>query len=420
MLVIRHIHIIDPLNKRNEIGDLRIDPEGRLCDLTNYTIQPEDQIIDGTGKIAYPGFVDIHVHFRDPGQTYKEDLNSGTMAAAAGGYTHVVCMANTIPVIDQVKSYHENQKRMTDLPIHVYQAAAISIGLKGKQLTDMTALKEAGVKMFTDDGIPLKDSGLVEAAMKQAKQLEVPLSFHEEDPTYIRHAGINQGVISQTLGFDGADRLAEIKIIERDIRLAKKTHACINIQHISSKEAVALVREAKRNGVTIHAEACPHHFTLTENAVLEYGSLAKMNPPLREEADRLAIIEGLRDGTIDIIATDHAPHAKEEKNRPLLQAPSGIIGLETAYALANEILVANGVLDKISLIEKMAINPGRLIGVRAALDLGQPANLVIVDPNQRWQVQDFRSKSENSPFYGRTMIGQVLLTIAKGKLVYQK
>jgi len=208
-------------------------------------------------------------------------------------------------------------------------------------------------------------------------------------------------------------------MIKRDIELARETKATINIQHISSLESLKLVKKAKMEGLNIHAEACPHHFTLTEQAVLTHGSLAKMNPPLRKEEDRLAICEALKDGTIDIIATDHAPHSLEEKNRPLLQAPSGILGLETAYALANEILVRNNYLDDTSLIERMALNPGKLVGIRTALDIGALANLVIVDPNQPWIVENFKSKSQNSPFLHRKMQGQVMLTIAKGKIVYK-
>lgn len=420
MLIIQNIHIIDPLNQMNQIADIAIDQQGEIAAIGQVTVQDGDLVIDGTNQIAYPGFVDIHAHFRDPGQTYKEDIYSGAKAAAAGGFTHIVCMANTIPVIDQVELYQANQQKMDQLPIHVYQAAAISKKLKGETLTDFIQLKQAGVKMLTDDGIPLKNADLVEQAMQLAKSCQLPLSFHEEDPTYIGKPGINEGKISQQLGFKGASREAEISIIQRDIALAKKTGACINIQHISSKEAVALVRQAKQEGVDIHAEACPHHFTLTEDAVLTMGSLAKMNPPLREEADRLAICQALQEGTIDIIATDHAPHSAEEKGQPLLQAPSGIIGLETCYALANEMLVDKGYLSPEELIIRMAVEPGKLIGIRAALDIHQPANLVIVDPHESWIPESFQSKSQNSPFKHRPCKGRVVATIAKGQLIYQK
>lgn len=414
MFKFKNIHVIDPLNNRDEITDLYIDNNGNIVEQCIVL-----QEIDGTGKIACPGFVDVHVHFRDPGQTYKEDLYTGSLCAITGGYSHVVCMANTVPVIDDVDLYNKNSDKMKDLPLNVYQAVAISKGFKGKELTDMKALKKAGAIFFTDDGLPLKDGLFVKEAMKQAKELEIPLSFHEEDPTYIGKAGVNEGKISKQLGFVGASRLAEIEISKRDIELAKLTGATINIQHISSKEAVELVRIAKKEGLNVHAEACPHHFTLTEDAVLIYGSLAKMNPPLREEEDRLAICEGLKDGTIDIIATDHAPHSDEEKSKELMSCPSGILGLETAYSLANEMLVDKGYLTYQSLIERMSINPGQLIGIRCALDLGKPANMVIIDPNEEWIYEKSVSKSNNSPFLNRKMKGKVIMTFAKGKCVYK-
>lgn len=419
MLTIQNIRLIDPLNHKDEITNIQIDQNGKISAIGVFDIQKNSTVIDGTGKIVSPGFVDIHVHFRDPGQTYKEDLKSGANAAIAGGYTHVVCMANTMPIIDSVDLYLENQKKMETLPLNVYQAAAISKKFQGQKLTDMEALKEAGVRLFTDDGIPLKDEQFVEKAMREAHRLNMPLSFHEEDPKFIDKAGINDGKISEQLGFKGASREAEIQIIARDLELAKKTGACINIQHISTKEGVELISLAKREGIDVHAEACPHHFTLNEKAVLSYGSLAKMNPPLRLESDRIAICKGLQDGTIDIIATDHAPHSKEEKERPLLQCPSGIIGLETAFALANEMLVDQGYLSFTQLIEKMSVHPARLIGIRQAIDVGQTANLVIFDPNKKWVVENFFSKSSNSPFVGRECKGKICMTIAKGKIVYQ-
>lgn len=416
MFCIKNIKVIDPLNQRHEIADILIDDDGNIK--TIGKVEDKVQSFDGTGKIAYPGFVDIHVHFRDPGQTYKEDLISGANSAIVGGYTHVVCMANTKPIIDNVNLYQANQTKMETLPLNVYQAAAISQEFKGETLTDFAGLKDAGVRMLTDDGIPLKNKNFVQKAMEEAVKYDLPLSFHEEDPSYITYPGINEGKISAQLCFKGADRMAEIAMIKRDIALAKETGATINVQHISSKEGVALIKQAKMDGLNVHAEACPHHFTLNEEAVLKYGSLAKMNPPLRQEEDRIAIIEALKENVIDIIATDHAPHSREEKSQPLLKCPSGIIGLETAYCLTNEILVKNHYLDEESLIERMAIQPGALIGIRAALDIGQKANIAIVDPNKRYTIKSFASKSSNSPFLGRECIGKVWMTIAKGEIVY--
>ena len=249
MLKIKNIRVIDPLNNRDEICDLYIDANGNI---QNSGVATEE--FDGTGKIAYPGFVDVHVHFRDPGQTYKEDLESGSNVAIRGGYSHVVCMANTVPVIDNLELYTANQKRMNDLPLNVYQAVAISKGFKGEELTDMEALKNAGAIFFTDDGLPLKNGNFVYEAMVKAKELNIPLSFHEEDPAYIGKAGVNEGKISKQLGFIGASRLAESEITKRDIELAKQTGATINIQHISSKEAVELVRQAKKECVWLNIQ----------------------------------------------------------------------------------------------------------------------------------------------------------------------
>ena len=237
MLIIKNVHIIDPLNQRNEINDIALDEDGHISHIGQIEPQEKDQVYDGTNQICYPGFVDIHVHFRDPGQTYKEDIYTGSLAAAKGGYTHVVCMANTVPVIDSVESYLANQHKMDKLAINVYQAAAISKAFKGEAITDMEALKKVGVKMLTDDGIPLKDPSFVKKAMIEASRLNIPLSFHEEDPYFIGKAGVNDGIISQQLGFKGASQQAEIEMIKRDIELARETKATINIQHISSLES---------------------------------------------------------------------------------------------------------------------------------------------------------------------------------------
>ena len=293
----------------------------------------EIQTIDAEGYIVAPGFVDVHVHFRDPGFTDKEDILTGAAAAAAGGFTSVVMMANTKPAADNEDTLRYMLERGRDTPIHVYACGAVTKNLEGRELTDMKGLKAAGAAGFTDDGKPLMDEALVRRAMEECKELGVPVSFHEEDPAYIRESGVNAGEAAEALGLTGADRQAEISLIKRDIRLALQTGACVNIQHISTKEGVELVREAKAEGADVHAEATPHHFTLTENAVEKHGTLAKMNPPLRTEEDKAAIIEGLRDGTIDLIATDHAPHTKEEKGKSFTEAPSGIIGLETAHML---------------------------------------------------------------------------------------
>lgn len=381
----------------------------------------EIQTIDAEGYIVAPGLVDVHVHFRDPGFPEKEDILTGAAAAAAGGFTSVIMMANTKPAADQADTLRYMLEKGKDTPVHIYACGAVTKELKGRELTDMAALKEAGAVGFTDDGRPIEDPELAREAMERCRQLGVPVSFHEEDPAYIRESGVNAGEIAETLGLTGADRQAEISLIRRDLALAAETGTCVNIQHISTKEGVELVRQAKREGADVHAEAAPHHFTLTEEAVLRLGTLAKMNPPLRTEADRAAIIEGLRDGTIDLIATDHAPHTKEEKKKPFTEAPSGIIGLETALALGVTELVEKEGFTMRELLLKMTWNPAKLYGLDAGyLAEGGPADLVIFDPDCEQTFWKFYSKSSNTPFAGRTCRSEVEYTICGGKIAYIK
>lgn len=422
MLLIKNGLIIDPQSKKEYPADLLLDGSAIAEIGTCINGKACDTVIDASGCVVAPGLVDVHVHFRDPGQTYKEDIRTGAAAAAAGGFTTVITMANTKPPADNPDTLRYIIEEGRKTGIHVLPAAAITREMKGRQLVDMEALKAAGAVGFTDDGIPLMDQSLVKQAMDQAARLNLPLSFHEEDPAFIKknNNGINQGEISAILGIDGSPSLAEDSLVARDCMLALHTQAHINIQHISSKNAVELVRTAKKMGACISAEATPHHFTLTEKAVLEKGTLAKMNPPLRTEADRQALIQGLKDGTIDLIATDHAPHSPEEKAKPLTEAPSGIIGLETALALAITELAVPGHLSLLRIIEKMSLNPARLYHLQCgSIEPGAPADIVIFNPRETWTVTRFRSKSSNSPFTGRRLTGKVKWTICSGKIVYQ-
>lgn len=418
MILIKNARVMDPESGFDQVTDILLDGKrirqiGKVDDVSGI-----EQVIDASGMIAAPGLIDVHVHFRDPGFTYKEDLQTGSAAAAAGGFTTVVCMANTKPVVDSVDIYKEIEDRCEQLPIKVWQAAAVSKGFEGKELTDMDALYEAGVRGFTDDGIPLMDEKLVEEAMKKAKELDVPISLHEEDPAYIKQPGVNQGKVSEQLNYGGASYLAEAVMVKRDCELAVKTGAKVDIQHISSGVAVDYVKEAKAKGANVYAEASPHHFTLTEEAVLKYGTLARMNPPLRTEEDRQRIIKGLQEGTIEIIATDHAPHSKEEKDKPLDQAPSGITGLETSLALGVTELVGKGYLSMMQLLEKMTINPAKLYNMeQGRLQEGKPADVVLFDPEEEWEVKEYKSKATNSPFTGWKLKGKVKYTICDGKIV---
>ena len=422
MILIKDGRVVDPASGVDEGLDVVLE-DGRVKALGKFPKTEDYQrVIDAKGKIVAPGLVDIHVHFRDPGLTYKEDIATGAAAAAAGGYTTVVCMANTKPVVDSVEVLSELLGRMKQLPIHVLSAAAVTKGLQGKELTDMRALRAAGAAGFTDDGIPIMDSALLFEAMKLAKELDAPISLHEEDPALIAAAGINQGPVSKQLNFGGAPALTEESLVARDCMLALRSGARVDIQHISSGVSVDVVRAMKGLGAGVFAEVTPQHFSLTEQAALERGALAKVNPPLRGEADRYALIRGLKDGTIDFIATDHAPHSPEEKARELAQAPSGMIGLETALALGVTNLVRKGHLTMLQLLEKMTVNPARFYGLDAGtLRAGAPADIVIFDEREKWTVEEdkFRSKSRNSPFTGMELYGKVYCTICGGNVAYE-
>lgn len=427
MILIKNTRLIDPLTETDAVCDILI-KDDRIEEIAaeiRSDFADDIQVIDGTGLITAPGLVDVHVHFRDPGLTYKEDILTGAAAAKAGGFTSVVCMANTKPPVDQPEPLRYVLEKGKQTGIHICQAAAVTVGMKGKELTDMRLLRQAGAVGFTDDGIPILDDTLVKAAMKEAAELDVPLSFHEEDPSFIGNNGVNEGAASQALGIKGSDRRAEISLVERDLKLALETGASINIQHISSKEAVELVRQAKKEDASgqrrggIHAEASPHHFTLTETAVAAKGTLAKMNPPLRTEEDRLAVIEGLKDKIIDLIATDHAPHSVEEKEQEFTKAPSGITGLETALSLAFRSLVLEGPMSLQEVLCAMSLNPARLYHMDAGyVAKTGPADLVLFDPQEEWIFEESASKSKNSPFLGEKMICRVKYTICGGHVVY--
>lgn len=378
------------------------------------------QQIDATGKTIVPGLVDVHVHFRDPGFTHKEDIETGAAAAAKGGFTSVVLMANTKPAVDNEETLHYVLEKGKKTGIHIHTCANVTIGLQGKTLVEMETLSEAGAAGFTDDGIPLMDEEILREALRRAAKLGKPISLHEENPVLITNNGVNAGLAAKYYGIGGSPREAEISMVERDIQIALTQEADMSIQHISTKEAVELVRQAKKQSSHIFAEATPHHFTLTEEAVIEHGTLAKMNPPLREEADRMAIIQGLQDGTIDMIATDHAPHSVEEKAKPIIEAPSGIIGLETALSLGIRELVEKGYLTMKQLVERMSLAPAKLYHIDAGyLAENGPADLVIFDEKAQWIAGDYASKASNSPFTGEAMPGVIAYTICDGKIIYQ-
>lgn len=415
-MIIKNIRIIDPKNCIDEVTDILIE-DGRIKKIGNIDSVGD---IDGTNLVMAPGFIDVHVHFRDPGFTHKEDIHTGAKSAAAGGYTTVICMANTKPIMDNVETLTDFKNRASKEDINVLTISALTKNFNGNELVDMHAMVETGVLGFTDDGIPNTNNPLILEAMRRAKELDVPISFHEEDPNLNIENGINHGVVSDEMGLFGAPSYSEDVMVTREGVFALETGCKVNIQHISSAGAVELVRYFKSRGANIYAEATPHHFTSTEELVREKGTLAKMNPPLRTEVDRKAIIEGLKDGTIEIIATDHAPHTKDEKMVEFTKAPSGIIGLETAFGLGFTNLVKNGHLSLMELIGKMTINPAELYKLeRGSIEVGKVADLVIFDIDEEFVVDKFYSKSSNSPYIGEKLFGKIKYTICNGKVVYK-
>lgn len=427
MLWIKNSRVIDPESGTDRVTELFLDG-GEIAGIGEKAVEmarkaisggKKVQEIDGTGLVTGPGLIDVHVHFRDPGLTYKEDILTGSEAAKAGGFTTVVLMANTRPTVDTPETLKYVLDKGKETGIHVLSCANVTMGMRGQELTDMEALAEAGAAGFTDDGIPIRDGEMLRLAFERAARLGLPVSLHEEDPAFIRNNGINRGAVSEKLGIGGSPAIAEYSMTARDCAIALETGVSLDIQHISSGKTVEVLRAAKKMGVHVWGEVTPHHFTLTDEAVLKYGTLAKMNPPLRTEEDRQAIIRGLQDGTLDLIATDHAPHSDEEKSRPLTEAPSGITGLETSLMLGVTELVKKGYLTYPQLFEKMSLNPAKLYGLPGGrIAEHAPADLVMFDDCREYTVDHFYSKANNSPFRGWKLFGRPIRTICGGKVVY--
>ncbi len=434
MILIKNGRVMDPATGTDGFMDILIDNGviariglvGSLDDMAKESWSLNEgaddglEEIDAAGCIIAPGLVDAHVHFRDPGFTEKEDIITGANAAKAGGFTTVVMMGNTNPHMDNPDTMKYVYEKGMQTGINVYACGNVTKGMEGKELTDMEELVRCGAVLFTDDGKPITNEAIMEEACKKAAELGKVISLHEEDPKFITENGVNAGEAAEGLGLTGSPRDAEISMVKRDIELSKKTGAHITIQHISTKEAVDMIREARKENPRIHAEATPHHFTLTDKAVEKHGTMAKMNPPLRKEEDRLAIIEGLKDGTIETIATDHAPHTKEEKAQEFAKAPSGIIGLETSLGLGIRELVHTGHLSLMTLLQRMTIQPSLIYGLLSGRIMeGAQADLVIFNENETKVFDKFESKAENSPFKGEALPGRIHYTICNGKIVYR-
>jgi dihydroorotase len=379
------------------------------------------RIVDARNKIVTPGLIDMHVHLREPGFEHKETIETGCRAAVCGGFTAVCCMPNTRPVNDNANVTEYIRARAAKAGLaRVYPAAAITRGLEGEVPCDYEELKKAGVVAISDDGRPLLDSRLMRRALEKARALGLAVVSHCEDPYLAEGGAINEGPVAAELGVAGVPNASESIMVMRDIALSELTGAPVHIAHVSTRESVRAIREAKARGVPVTAETAPHYFLLTDEAVRTHGADAKMNPPLRSEKDRLAVRQGLADGTIDCIATDHAPHAPDEKATGLEKAPNGVIGLETALALSLS-LVADGTLSMAGLIAKMATNPARVLGVPCGLRLGMPADITIIDPHHEFTIEPalFKSRSRNSPFVGMRAKGKAVSTLVDGCIVFE-
>ena len=410
MLLIKGGRLVDPKSGTDRRMDILIHGEKVKRVAENIKEEVHYEVIDASDMIVSPGFIDVHVHFRDPGQTIKEDMATGSMSAARGGFTTVVAMANTDPVIDNVKILSQTLEKAEKQEIEILQVATVTRGMEGKEINDLESLKKAGAAGFSDDGKPIMDASVLKAAMEISKELDLPISLHEEDPSLIKMNGINKW----------APRIAEDTMVARDVAMAINIGSKLNIQHISSGNAVENIRWGKSVGANIFAEVTPHHFSLTEDSIARHGPLAKMNPPLRTSWDREKIIEGLKDNTIDIIATDHAPHTMKEKNLGLEGAPSGIIGLETALPLAITNLVNEGHLNMLDMLEKLTINPAKLYNLdRGYISQGGRADITIFDPEEESIIGNFLSKSSNSPFKGQNLKGKIKYTISGGEFAYK-
>lgn len=421
-LLIKGGRIVDPANKIDEVADVFID-KGIISEIGNDLDLEgiEMEVIEAAGKVVAPGLVDMHCHLRDPGYEYKEDIESGTRSAAVGGFTSVACMPNTNPVIDNqtVVAYIKSKAESVGY-VNVYPIGAISKGLKGEELAEIGELKFAGVVGISDDGRPVVESGLMRRAMEYADMFDVTVISHCEDMGLANEGSMNEGAVSTGLGLKGITRAAEEVMVSRDILIAEATKTAVHIAHVSTRGSVELVRQAKKRGVRVTCETCPHYFTLTDQACEGFNTNAKMNPPLRTADDVAAIKEGLRDGTIDAIATDHAPHHADEKQCEFAAAMNGIVGFETALGLGLEYLVKPGVLTLAQLIEKMSVRPAHILGLnKGSLSVGQPADVILFEPEQTYtlEVSQLSSKSKNSPYDGWTLAGKPEYTIVGGKIV---
>ena len=421
-LLLKGGKIIDPIQgSKAKAGEILI-VDGKIAKLGENLAAEDAQVIDIEGKVVSPGLIDIHVHLREPGFEHKETIETGTKSAAKGGFTSVACMPNTDPVIDNqtlVEGLLSIAKR--DGVVNLYPIGAITKGSQGKELAEIANMKEAGIVAISDDGHPVMNAEMMRLALDYSKDFDLTIVSHCEDKNLAGDGVVNQGYYSTITGLNPISSSSESVMVGREILLAEEAGAKVHIAHISTKESVDLVRQAKKRGVKVTCEVTPHHFTLTDELITSFDTNTKMNPPLRSAEDVAAIKEGLKDGTIDVIATDHAPHAEEEKDVEYNYAPFGIVGLETAVGLVITELVESGILTLEEAIAKLTINPAQVIGIdKGTLEVGKDADITIIDVDDKWEVktEELVSKSKNTPFGGYELQGRAVMTIVGGKIVY--
>ncbi len=420
-LWIKNARIIDPAAKRDEAGDLFV-TDGKIVESLSAVAKKRAKKIDARGLVACPGLVDIHVHFREPGQTHKETIATGARAAAAGGFTTVVCMPNTSPVADNAGTIQFiNDAVRRDAVVKILPTGCITVGMKGQALAPIGSLKRAGVVAITDDGDCVQSNELMRRACEYAKMFDLPIMDHCQDASMTQGSVMNEGVMSTRLGLRGWPNAAEDLIVARNVILSTYTGAHIHLQHISSRNSVEIIRRAKQRGVRVTAEATPHHIALTDAALATYDTNFKMNPPLRTEEDRLEIIAGLRDGVLDCISTDHAPHTDYEKDKEFDFAPNGIIGLETSLAVSLAVLVGQSKFKLPRVIDLMTRRGAEILNLPAGtLTAGAAADICLFNPTETWRydTKEGFSKSTNSPWHGQNLTGRVKTTIVDGRIVF--
>ena len=423
-LLIKNGHVVNPENDLNAVQDVLIEND-RIIKVADSVRDDADTVLDAKGMYVMPGFIDLHVHLRDPGLTYKETLETGGMAAARGGVTTICAMPNTRPVTDTSQMIEELHERAAhESPVHVIQLGAITKGQLGEELADIRGMAEAGCHAISEDGKSVMNASLYRKAMKIAKEEGISIFAHCEDITMVEGGVMNADAKAKELGLPGITNSVEVVIVARDILLAKETGVRLHLCHCSTQDSVEMIRLAKAEGLPVTGEVCPHHFTLCTDDIREDDGNYKMNPPLRAREDVEALKRGLADGTMDVIATDHAPHSAEEKNRSMAKAAFGIVGLETSAALTYTELVEPGILTVMQMAEKMSYNPAKILGLndKGSVSEGKIADLVIFDPEKEYRidVEKFASKGKNTPFNGYPVKGEVACTIVDGKIVYQR